>query len=191
MNTKLLGALGMIGAPFFLLAFIPGTPWYAQEQDTSLQGLFCLIYMLGWMCSILGLMQLRATGTSRWGRFVLIMELVFLSLANCWNTWNILQIDTDSSLYLMLDLTWPLSNAWMLVIAITIIVTNKLTSWRRWIPLIVALWLPFGLSMVLGIGRNNTTLLLPGIYSAIAWFLLGYMVWSAPTNTKDKLLALG
>jgi hypothetical protein len=191
MNTRLLGALGMIGAPFLLLASFPGSPWQSGQQDTAIQGLFELIYMLGWMCSIMGLMKLKATGTSRWGRFVLIMELVFLSLANCWNIWNILQINTDSSLYRMLDLTWPLSNAWMLVISITIIVVSRLAGWRRWVPFIVALWLPFALAMVFGIGRNDTTMLLPGIYSAIAWFLLAYMIWSASSVTEENALALG
>jgi hypothetical protein len=190
MNTKILGILGMIGAPFLLLTMFPGSPWLSGKQDTSVQGWFGLIYMLGWMCSIIGLIKLKATGTNQWGKFVLIMELVLLSLANCWNTWNILQIDPHYKLYEILDLTWPLSNVWMLVISITIIINKRLESWLRWVPLVVALWLPMAMAMIVSIGRNSISLLLPGIYSAVAWFLLGYMIWSSPSHVDNKASVL-
>ena len=58
-SLRTLGFLGMIASPFFALE----TYFYQQEmQDSSLTGVCDLIYMIGWSCSIVGLIKLRAAG---------------------------------------------------------------------------------------------------------------------------------
>ncbi|ANE52714.1 hypothetical protein [Flavisolibacter tropicus] len=180
MSQRTLGILGIIGAPFLFVTFIPDVLVGEVDQNSSLQGLFELIYMLGWMASIMGLTKLQATGTDKWGRWVLIIQLAFLSLANIWNIWNIFQPNANTTLYKILDFTWPASNVWMLVVGITTVKVHRLKGWRRWVPLLVGLWSPIGL-MTMGIlGRSHTSLYIAGIYSASAWFLLAFMIWLTP-----------
>lgn len=180
MSQRTLGILGMIGAPFLFLTFIPGLLVTEVEQNSSMRGLFELIYMLGWMASIRGLSTLQATGTNKWGRWVLIIQLAFLSLANIWNIWNIFQPNADTVLYRILDFTWPASNVWMLVVGITIAIVNRLKGWHRWAPFLVGLWLPIGLLSIGVLGRGNASLYVAGFYSAVTWFLLAFMIWLTP-----------
>lgn len=182
MSQRSLGILGMLGAPFLFITFIPGVLVDEVEQNSSMRGLFELIYMLGWMASIIGLAALQATGTNRWGRWVLIIQLAFLSLANIWNIWNIFQPNANTTLYWILDFTWPASNVWMLVVAITIVIVHRLKGWRRWVPLLVGLWLPIGLGAIGVLGRSYASLYIAGIYSAVTWFLLAFMIWLTPVT---------
>lgn len=182
MNQRTLGILGMIGAPFLFLTFIPGLVVADVEQNSSMRGLFELIYMLGWMCSIIGLAALQATGTNKWGSWVLIIQLAFLSLANIWNVWNIFQPNADTTLYRILDFTWPASNVWMLVVGITTVIEDRLKGWRCWVPLLVGLWLPIGFVAMGIFGRSEASLYIAGVYSAVTWFLLAFMIWLTPVT---------
>lgn len=63
MNTRLLGALGMIGSVGLLLeGLLTG---FQQQADSPLVGVAELLYSGGWMCSVAGLYRLSATGDRR------------------------------------------------------------------------------------------------------------------------------
>jgi hypothetical protein len=177
MSPRLLGILGMLGAPFLLIDFlVHGTS--TQYQSTSLSGFFSFVYISAWMCSIIGLWKLEATGTTHWGRLVLLIQLFFLTLANVSNIWSIIQPVKDSKLFFFLDLFWPVSNLFMLATAIMVIKAGRWNGWTRYVPLVVALWLPFCLGVLNGLlGMSLSNMLAGGFYSAIAWMLLGYTVY--------------
>lgn len=175
MNIRLLGLCAIIGAPFLLITYLTFGDALAQ-QKTSLDGLYSLLYISGWMCSIIGLWQAGATGTTRWGRLVLLIQALFLFLANISNIMLLLQIGLSSKLYFILDLFWPVSNIWMLATGITVVTAKRLKSWMRYIPLAVGLWIPVTLLLMLG-SSKIPSMMLSGLYSAIAWMLLGLVVY--------------
>lgn len=176
MNLRLLGLCAITGAPFLLITYITFGAALA-EQKTALDGLYSLLYISGWMCSIIGLWHTRATGTGRWGRFVLVVQLLFLTLANISNIMLLAQIGLHTKGYFILDLFWPVSNIWMLATGITVATAKRLRGWMRYVPLIVGLWIPVTLLLMGMFGKQSPAMLISGLYSAIAWVLLGGVVY--------------
>jgi hypothetical protein len=180
MKNRILGTIGMSGAPFLGIDFFLNGGGFggAPYEHTSQTGLFCLIYMTAWMCSIWGLLKVGASGPGR-GRNVLIAQLLFLSIANISNVYEILSPETASTsiFYNLMDSFWPISNLFMLATGITILRARILQSPHRFVPLIVGLWIPFAILMYFIIGEmNKTHHVVVGCYSAVAWTLMGYVV---------------
>lgn len=188
-TNKLLGAIGMLASPFLLLQMAAGNK--ENGYNSSLGGFFDLLYMIGWMCSIAGLQRLQATGSKKSGNVLLQVQFAFLCLANLWNIWVIFDPTNKSTLFFVLDLFWPLSNLWMLVIGIVIAITGKLEGWRRYVVLATGLWLPVAFSSMMIFGRTTISFYIGGIYSTIAWFAIGWMIFtSAATEEKELSFAL-
>jgi hypothetical protein len=183
-TNKLLGTIAMLAAPFLFLQMAVGNK--DNDYNTSLSGFFDLIYMIGWMCSTIGLLRLQATGSKKSGNALLQVQLAFLCLANLWNIWVIFDPTNKSSLFFVLDMFWPLSNLCLLVVGIVTAVTGKLRGWRRYVVLITGMWLPVALSSLMIFGRNNTSLFIGGIYSTIAWFTLGWMIYTSHTAEQKQ-----
>lgn len=179
----------MIAAPFLFIDFLSHGTGH-QFEFTWLSGVFSLIYMMGWVCSIVGLMRLKATGNSKLGKAILWIQLMLLFVANIWNLWVIVQPGANSTLFRILDLFWPVSNAFMIVVAIATLKAKKLMGWRRYAPLFVALWLPVGL-MLAGVvfGHSILSIVITGLHSTLGWVLLGYSI-STPYSTNIDLREL-
>jgi hypothetical protein len=184
LTNKYLGAIGMVAAPFLFLQMIAGND--GNDYNTSLGGFFDLIYMFGWMCSIVGLHRLKFINSRRCADVLFQVQLGFLFLANIWNAWVIFDPANKSNLFFVLDMCWPLSNLCLLAIGIPIAINGKISHWKRYIVLIAGLWLPVAFSFIMIFGRNNFSLIVGGVYSTIAWFLLGWMVFtSVPLEEKE------
>ncbi|HVF81278.1 MAG TPA: hypothetical protein VM884_05070 [Flavisolibacter sp.] len=190
LSNKKLGAIAVAAAPFLSFQTLNGQA--ANAGNTSVGGFFDLIYMVGWMCSIVGLIRLQAIGTGKRSSVLLYIQLGLLCVANCWNVWVIFDPSNNSTLFRVLDLFWPLSNVNMLVIGIAVALKGKLQGWRRYVVLLVGLWLPVALGSSVLLGRDNPAGYYPGcVYSAIAWALLGWMIYiSGPEEQKGPQLAL-
>lgn len=182
MSNKLLGAIAMLCAPFLCIDFlVHGQAGPNEEfEHTSLSGVFSLIYMIGWMCSIIVLKRVAATGYSAFGRFILNAQLFTLTVANVWNVWEIVQPGANSPVYQVLDLFWPLSQVVMIAVGVTVIVARRLSGFERYVPLMAGLWFPISLVFMLLIGQNYLTMILSGVYSAVMWFLLGLVCFCKP-----------
>ncbi len=177
MKNRILGIIGIAGSPFLLLdIIINGGSGGDNYNHTSLSGLFSFIYISSWMCSIIGLRNIQATGSGKWGRSILNVQLLCLAMANCWNIYEIISPGANTTIYFILDKFWPLSNLIMFVTGIAILRSNRLDGWKRYIPLITGLWLPLAIGLTVVIGRNKVSMLLPAAYSVVAWALLGIVV---------------
>ncbi|HET6540040.1 MAG TPA: hypothetical protein VFG46_06120 [Chryseolinea sp.] len=186
MNNKLLGTIAMAGAPFLGIDFFLNGGGFggAAYEHTSQTGLFCLIYMSAWMCSIWGLLRANAAGIDK-GRYVLITQLIFLTIANSSNVYEIISPETTSTsiFYNVMDMFWPISNLFMIVTGITILRARSFDGSPSFIPLMVGLWIPFSILMYFLIGdMNKIHHIVVGAYSAVAWMLMGYVVRSTPES---------
>ena len=139
-TTKTLGLLGIAAAPF--LFFEMNAFSKNGMADNSMGGVFDLTYMLGWMCTITGLLRTGATGNSKWARSVLYIQLGLLCVANVWNIWTIIDPTSTNAVYRLLDLFWPISNAWMLVTGTMVVIHKKWKGWKRYSVLLAGCWLP-------------------------------------------------
>ena len=176
MNTRTLGLIGILCSPFLAIQLsVYGI--FENYRATSLAGLFSLLYMTGWLCSIAGLYKLNAAGNRRIGKTILIIQLVFLALGEIWNVYSIFQPGSTATLYWVLDLFWPISNIFMFVTGLFVMLAKQLQGWKRFIPFLVGLWFPITVVIVPGIfGHGQLTVLFVSLYSVAGWAFLGLAV---------------
>ncbi|RYY18190.1 MAG: hypothetical protein EOO04_24500 [Chitinophagaceae bacterium] len=175
-SNKTLGIIAMICSPFLFVEMLADHKF--GLRNTSAAGIADLIYMTGWICSIIGLIKQEATGSKKPGKRLLTLNLIFLGVACIWNIWTAIDPTNNSALYRVLDFFWPASNTLLFITGIVIAVQKKLTGFGRWTPLLAGFWLGFAIifSMVAG-GRNDLSFYTIGAYSTIAWFLLGLSIY--------------
>ena len=152
MNDRTLGNIAMICAPALLVeALLTG-----GEEKLLVIGLASMVFMAGWICSNTLMRRTRAAGTGRWGRAVLLVQLVGLVLACLFGLFEATGlIGDDNVVFVATDLAWPLSMAWMLVVGITVVVAGRMSGWRRFAPLLCGLWLPLGIPLQTVLGEQG------------------------------------
>lgn len=176
MNNRILGTIVMVCAPAMLVeALIP-----SGNTMAVLVGMCSMIFMVGSFCSLVGLWRVAATGYSWWGRAVLAIELVLVSMAAVFGFFEATALlDEQNILFVATDIAWPLSMIWMLAVGITTAVVNRLSSWRRFAPLLCGLTFPasIGISLVGGFDFQSQAigLIFFGML-AVFWALLGFAV---------------
>ena len=139
MKQRTLGMIAILCSPFLFVDFL--FDGNGQISSTSM-GWCDMIYMLGWMCSILGLLGLQAAGKGTIGKSILALQMLFLVTAQLWNTLVLLHVSSTALIFKITDVFWPISNMFMLVTAVAIIRAKVLVGWKRFVPLAVGLWLP-------------------------------------------------
>jgi hypothetical protein len=188
MNTRTLGILGLIGAPFLLID--TANNGFALDQSSGISGLLNFLYTTGWMCSVIALNRMGAFGDKRFGKIVFWAQISCLVLADCWNIYEWMQPRAETTLYFILDAFWPIGNLCMLVSGITIAAQGVLKGWRRYVPLAVGLWLPIGLVLWAIFSRTPGMLLFSGIYSTLTWSLMAIgIITSAGKTGEDQHLS--
>ena len=171
MNNWTLATIAMICAPALLVeAILTG-----GEERPVVIGLASMVFMVGWICSNTVMRRTRAAGTGRWGRAVLLIQLVGLVLAFLFGFFEATGLIGDANVvFVATDLAWPLSMLWMLVVGITAVVAKRMQGWRRFAPLLCGLWLPLGIPFQAVLGEQTGSIMF-GV-SAVLWLLLGYAV---------------
>lgn len=168
MNNKTLGIIGILCAPFLCISTflddLEAVPW------TS--GLHGLIYMIGWACSIIALYRDGAVDKT-----IFSIQMIFLFIAQVWNIMVIFDAPRTNAWYL-LDTFWPLSNLCMIAVGVSVIIRKRIHGWKRYIPLIAGLWLPYTFGMFQLLGGKIPAIPYVGLYSAIAWILLGIVAYT-------------
>lgn len=109
--------------------------------------------MAGWICANIGMWRLRATGTNRWGRAVLLVQLADLVLVFMFGFFEATRLlDSNDIVFIVTNRAWPLSLLWMLVVGVTALAAKRLSGWRRFVPLLCGLALPFGIVAEIAFG---------------------------------------
>jgi hypothetical protein len=190
MNNKILGSMALAGAPFFLLS-IYLQPLFASFNQSQVYGIWSTIYITAWLCSVLALIRLKATGNRPFGRTILRVLVTSLLLADLSNIYQIILPGDRSLLFVVLDAFWPISNLLMLVTGITVLKVKGLSGWHRFIPLLVGCWLPVLVLCGIIFGRTTITGTIAGAYAAIAWSLLAIVVMKpAKVRAEEKQVAV-
>jgi hypothetical protein len=123
MNNRTLGTIAMICAPALLIEGL----LLRGEEDALITGIASIVFMAGWICSNIGMWRMRATGTGRWSRAVLLVQLVGLVLAFMFGFFEATRLfGEDNIIFIVTDIAWPLSMVWMLVVGVTVLVAKQL-----------------------------------------------------------------
>lgn len=177
MDNRTAGIIGMLCAPFLFIDLMVNE----MNETHWTSGLFSVIYMGGWMLSIISLYKLRAIGKS-----VMVIQLILLSIAQIANLIVLGGINGRPVWFEILDLSWPASNAFMLVIGITVLARKKIQGWKKFIPLFVGLWLPSLIMAIALLSTKEEAKLFLGIYSACAWTLLAILIYTTEGNSNKQ-----
>ena len=182
MSNKLLGILALIGAPWLFI----GTPMERRMphlSDSWFTGVWGIIFISGWMCAVIALKRLRATGNTSFGKILLIVLLISLSIANLSNVIQIFVERNKPSYFVFFDLFWPLSNIIMFIVGVMVIIAKRLRGWKLYIPLATGLWFPLAMLSSL-IDNRIVSLFFGGFYSVIAWALLAIVIILTKKGTE-------
>jgi hypothetical protein len=174
----MLGTIAMICAPALLLEGL----FFHNDANNVAIGVCSAVFMAGWICSNIGMTRLGATGHNLWGRLVLRMQLVGLVLACLFGVIEATRaLPANNIIFIVTDMAWPISMAWMLVVGISVLVARQLSGWQRWVPLFWGLALPTAvvLSIVTGAPLQGSLGLFFFGWLAVAALLLGYSVFSS------------
>ena len=173
--VRILGIIAIVASPWIFIDFI-NNGLYDRFVLTSASGIRGLIFMIGWICSVVGLYKLEAMGNKKWQRTIMIIQIVLLGLGGAWCVLEVFDPGSPSKIFYILNFSWPFGGVFMMVTSIVIISAKRLKGWRRYIPLLAGLWFPQTILIYLIGGNSITLLLLSGIYSAIAFSLLGFVL---------------
>jgi hypothetical protein len=185
MSTRALGLAGILCSPFLAIQ-LNIYEIFENYKATSMAGVFSLIYMTGWFCSILGLYKLNAAGNKK-GRIILIIQMILLTIGNLWNIYSIIDPHCDTTFFHVADLIgWPFDNIFMLATGVAIVAAKQLDSWKRFVALFVGLWFPVTLIITRMIFGSNTELIITSMYSIVGWSLLGLAVFRS-ANEEEAL----
>lgn len=171
MDNRVLGTIAIICAPALLIEGL----LLGGQENAVITGIASMVFMAGWICSNIGMQRMRATGTGTWGRAVLLIQLVGLVLAFIFGFIEATALlDENNIVWVVTDAAWPLSMLWMLVVGITVIRAKRLSGWQRLVPVLCPFWLP--LAALGGTVFGDAGGVIGLVYSAVLWFLLGYVV---------------
>jgi len=189
MNNKIIGFFAILCSPFLAIDLILNGS-FNEYNPTSLDGLFSFIYMTGWLLCIWFLFQIH-TAANKKVKTAFIIQIVFLCLAEIWNIWSVIEPKSDHFIFRTLDLFWPVSNCFMFVTGLAIVLAKRINGWQRYAPLVVGLWFPTGVLAIIAFAKTSTASYFICAYSTIAWSLLGLSVYTNNQHTnKNTLLSL-
>ena len=192
MNVRTLGIITMLGAPAMLInAFRHNFARVLNGQDDVVGNLTYVVFAVGWFCAMLGLRELRATGTGRLGRLIVTLPLVTIALAALQGPLDILNVDRDSPLYMVTDLTWPLSMLLTFVVSVAVLIARVLPLPHRLAPLVCGISLPVGLAYMILARLEDLPQAEFAWHTAIGWFLLGLSLILARPRTVQRPALLG
>ncbi len=171
MNNRTLGTIAMVCAPAMLIEGL----LLRGEENAAITGIASMVFMAGWICSNTVMRRMRAAGTGKWGRAVLLIQLAGLVLAFTFGLFEATGLfGMDDIIFSVTDAAWPLSMLWMLVVGATVIAAKGLSGWRRVVPILCPLWLP--VAMVGPVAFGDAAGYVGLAMTAVLWALLGYAV---------------
>ena len=160
------------------MLFLQGAAHQFQPYDPDqFWGALELLYIAGWMTSIVALWRLNATGRGAIGRAILALQLAGLTLAGAESVMiaSVPNLDQSTLLYQMTDIAWPLSHVFMLMVGTAVLVARVVPGWQRVTPLLCGLVLPLFFVAVM-VGDEFFGRLAFGVGTAVAFALLGWTV---------------
>lgn len=175
LSTRFLGTLGMIASPMlFLMGLFYG---FGELPSNRVTGLMGLVFVLGWICSAIGIRLTGATGAGAAGKILFCLQFIGLLLAASQQIQDIIfeHPEDNGWIYFIADMAWPLSMLLMLVIGCFILKARVWRGWRRWPALLCGLALPTFIVVSVAYRRELGGFLF-GVITTAGFMMLGSVV---------------
>lgn len=186
MKTNQLALIALLGAPFLGIG-VYAEAYYPAFGNSWWTGVWGLLYITGWMAGMEVMRRLNLAGTDRFGRTIVRVVLVTLTVANLSNIWQGVAPTYKPTVFWMLDMGWPLSNLLMLAVGVAVLRSKRLSGWQRWVPLTMGLWFP----LTMAVSRTPIVLHFSNLYSVIAWTLFALIMLAEATRHQRAQVISG
>jgi hypothetical protein len=162
------------GALAWAIAGIVVGPLGENEHD-ALELWGSGLFQVSLVCMIVTMRATDATGTSRWGRIVLGIEMLLLVPAIAWTIPFLIDSNRPhEGVLVILDVFWPLSIVWLIPVGITVARAKCWPSPVRWLPLVASLLIP--VDILAGLGGEQARLIIGSAYMALTYGALGILM---------------
>lgn len=175
MNTRVLGALCIIGGAAYL---INGLRFFVASGPVTdlLSVVLSSLWAVGGICGILGMLAARVTGSHRLARALSYLPVAAFLSALAGNVQGALNPAVQFSPFIFFGLLGLVVG--MLLVGVLTILAQVWKGWKKVVPFLPAV-MPF-IGMAIGaaigiVGGVNVSLV------ALSWMLLGYSVVTSPT----------
>lgn len=172
------GAAAAAGAVIWSVTWIAaGVPEEGVNESVEIWGSFA--FQLGVVALLVAMRGTDATGTSRWGRWVLSGEAVLMALAIAWTVPHLADpnymTNNESAFLVALDAAWPLSMLGLVAVAVTVVRADRWPSPLRWMPLAASLLIPVDVVTMLLFGPW-TEIVVRSLYMSATYGALGVLL---------------
>lgn len=176
-TVRVLGVLTGVGAIVWSIGWLQlGVPpeGTLDQKEVAAGGVF----QLGLLGLLAVMRATKATGTGRWGRLVLDAGIVMVVLAFAWTVpYAIDPARPDNIVLTVLDVFWPLSMVWLIVVGVAVVRAGRWPTPARYLPLAASLLIPVDLLLMAVPGLGDWTLIVVrSVYFAVAYTLVGLVV---------------
>ena len=133
------------------------------------------LFQVGLVCMIVTMRGTDATGTSRWGRVVLGIEMLLLAPAIAWTIPFLIDADRPhEGILVVLDAFWPLSIVWLIPVGITVAKARRWPTPVRWLPFVASLLIPVDIAA--SFAGEQAALVIGSTYMAVTYGTLGLLI---------------
>jgi hypothetical protein len=179
MNTRWLGILLVISSLIVMLNNFRTAAIGVKPYTDTLGNVAYLLWGIGGVCGVIGLIRQNALGTNAIARAVGLLPLLgFVAFIVSSGLEVVGFFRLDDPLYMTLSgLAWMAVLAGMLVVGILTIAARTWRGWQRFVPLVAVVMFP----VALGIAQTVGSLYIGAFFGYAPWMLLGYVIATAET----------
>ena len=177
MNTRWLGTIFIVCTLILMLSGILQTALGLGEADNNISEIAYMIWGIGGVCCIVGLIRLNALGSNAVARalgFLPMIGFAALALQGGLKVAGFITPGTPVA-FALTGFAWIAFLAGMLVVGILTIAAKSWRGWRRFVPLLTIALSP----AVFGIGQLIGNQYIGAVIGNALWVLLGYVIATA------------
>lgn len=187
-GNRVLGLLGMIGAPMLFIFIMfgntdAGASKTLKDQIISLTGVF---YISGWILSAVGMRRLRATGNGLGSKIVFIIQITLLSFALLYSVMEVFGYSYQNGglIFALADAGYPLSHLFMNVVGIFVVRAKIWQGLPKLAPFIIGIALPVTMALM-AFGYTSFAGYFFGSMTMLGLATIGYKVYRQSALQKN------
>ena len=173
MNTRLLGSILIVAS---LIAMLEALRQRAPETGDTLSRIVFILWCIGGIAGVVGLIRLNALGTNATMRAAAFLPIIGFVAGILGDGLNLIGGETAQPVTsAILGFAWITILGGMLVVGILTIAAKSWQGWRRFVPLLTVVSAPVSLAIGAAIGSVE----IGGALAFSFWVLLGFVIATA------------
>lgn len=186
MNSRLLGTVCIVGTLALMVEGFRRTGSGPGSIDT-LSSLAYVVWSIGGICAIIGLIKLHALGSNTVMRALAFLPIIGFVVFILMDGLKVSGMLAQGQVYnSAIGIGWIILLAGMLIVGILVIAAKNWRGWQRFVPLLAAVLMPTGL----GFGSAIGSLLVGALIAHMGWLLLGFIIATRDSTSMEPQLSV-